>query len=166
MVSKATHHIARSAVFLGAALVVSAVQADTFDVTFCGSNSITQTLLDAKDLTIATFEGKGTVRSNPEGKAFDNGSFHLLGTSYRTGDKVSRFGYSRYLDADGDFVVQENVRPAEGTDSTWKFLYGTGKWQGIKGSGKTTVVLAPKPIAAGTVQQCLRSTGVYELPKK
>ena len=151
----------------GLVMFISITQAQQpFDITFCGSTTITQTVLESKDLTITTFEGKGTVRSNPENKAFDNSSYHLLGVSLQMADKVSNFGYSRYMDSDGDFVVQENLRSPDATEATWKFLYGTGKWKGIKGSGKTTVVTRPKPIAPRTRQGCLRSTGTFELPKK
>jgi hypothetical protein len=151
----------------GLVMFISITQAQQpFDITFCGSTTITQTVLESKDLTITTFEGKGTVRSNPENKAFDNSSYHLLGVSLQMADKVTNFGYSRYMDSDGDFVVQENFLSLDGKEATWKFLYGTGKWKGIKGSGKTTGVIRPKPIAPGTRQGCLRSTGTFELPKK
>jgi hypothetical protein len=146
-------------------LSISIAQAEPFDITFCGSTTSTHTVLESKELTITTFEGKGTVRCNPENRAFDNSSYHLLGVSLQMGDKVTNFGYSKYMDSDGDFVVQENLRPLDGTEATWKFLYGTGKWKGIKGSGKTTVVIRPKPIAPGTRQQCLRSTGTFQLSK-
>jgi hypothetical protein len=151
----------------GLVMFISITQAQqTFDITFCGSTTITQTVLESKELTITTFEGKGTVRSNPENKAFDNCSYHLLGVSLLMADKVTSFGYSKYMDSDGDFVVQENFLSLDGKEATWKFLYGTGKWKGIKGSGKTTGVIRPKPIAPGTRQGCLRSTGTFELPKK
>ena len=154
-------------VLLSLVVFISITQAQQpFDITFCGSTATTQTVLESKELTITTFEGKGTVRSNPENKALDNSSYHLLGVSRQMGDNVTNFGYSRYMDSDGDFVVQENFYSLEGKEATWKFLYGTGKWKGIKGSGKTTVVIRPKPIAPGTRQGCLRSTGTFELPKK
>jgi len=154
-------------ILLSLVMFISITQAQQpFDITFCGSITTTQTVLESKELTITTFEGKGTVRSNPENKAFDNCSYHLLGVSLQMADKYTNFGYSRYMDSDGDFVVQENLRPLDGTEATWKFLYGTGKWKGIKGSGKTTVVIRPKPIVPGTRQGCLRSTGTFELPKK
>ncbi len=153
-------------IVFGVVMCISIAQAEPFDITFCGSTTTTQTVLESKELTITTFEGKGPVRSNPENKAFDNCSYHLLGVSLQMADKVTNFGYSRYMDSDGDFVVQENLRSPDATEGTWKFLYGTGKWKGIKGSGKTTVVIRPKPIAPGTRQGCLRSTGTFELPKK
>ena len=64
------------------------------------------------------------MRSNQEGKAFDHGSYHLPGVSHRLADRVSRYGYSKYMDADGDVAVQENVR-FEGADASWKFVHGT-----------------------------------------
>jgi len=109
----------------GLVMFISITQAQQpFDITFCGSTATTQTVLESKELTITTFEGKGTVRSNPENKAFDNSSYHLLGVSLQMADKVTNFGYSRYMDSDGDFVVQENLRSPDATEATWKFLYG------------------------------------------
>ena len=166
MIFKKRYMIGTLGIVLSLVLFLSVAQAEPFDITFCGSTTITQTVLESKDLTITTFEGKGTVRSNPENKAFDNSSYHLLGVSLQMADKVTNFGYSRYMDSDGDFVVQENFYSLEGKEATWKFLYGTGKWKGIEGSGKTTVVIRPKPIVPGTRQGCLRSTGTFELPKK
>ena len=158
----------------GLVMFISITQAQQpFDITFCGSTTITQTVLEitqtvleSKDLTITTFEGKGTVRSNPENKAFDNSSYHLLGVSLQMADKVTNFGYSRYMDSDGDFVVQENLRSPDATEATWKFLYGTGKWKGIKGEGKVRRIAIGKPISPGTSQYCTRHIGTFELPKK
>jgi hypothetical protein len=153
-------------IILGLVMFIPVAQAEEpFDITFCGSTRVTETLSESQDLTITTFEGKGAVRSNLANKAFDNCSYHLLGTSLNIGGKMTNFGYSKYMDSDGDFVVQENFYPLGATEATWKFLYGTGKWKGIKGSGKTIPIIRPKPIAPGTRQGCLRSTGTFELPK-
>jgi hypothetical protein len=146
---------------------IPVVQAEqqNFDITFCGSIKTTETLLESQDLIITTFEGKGIVRSNLKDKTFDNWSYHLLGVRQEIPDKSTAFGYSKYMDPDGDIVVQENLYPLGAKESTWKFLYGTGKWKGIKGSGKTAGVTRAKPITPGTRQGCLRSTGKFELPK-
>ena len=99
-------------------MCISSAQAEPFDITFCGSTTITQTVLESKELTITTFEAKGAVRSNPENKAFDNCSYHLLGVSLLMADKVTNFGYSKYMDSDGDFVVQENFLSLDGKEAT------------------------------------------------
>jgi len=148
----------------GLVMFISITQAQQpFDITFCGSTTVTQTVLESKELTITTFEGKGAVRSNPENKAFDNCSYHLLGVSLLMADKVTNFGYSKYMDSDGDFVVMESIR--EGDETHCKFLQGTGKWKGIKGEGKVRRIAVGKPISPGTSQYCTRHIGTFELPK-
>jgi hypothetical protein len=73
--------------------------------------------------------------------------------------------YSKFMDPDGDFVIVESTLTPGETESNVKFLQGTGKWKGIKGSGKGKVITRGKPITPGTVQQCTRWTGTFELPK-
>ncbi len=50
-------------------------------------------------------------------------------------------------------------------EGTWKILYGTGKWKGIKGSGKHVHVQRVKQIKPGTFQGYARNTGTFELSK-
>jgi hypothetical protein len=77
----------------------------------------------------------------------------------------SDIGYSKFMDLDGDFVLLEGtIAPGE-TEGNFKFLQGTGKWKGIKGSGKGKVITRGKPITPGTAQVCSRWTGTFELPK-
>lgn len=153
-------------------LSISVAQAEPFDITFCGSTTITQTVLESKELTITTFEGKGAVRSNPENKAFDNCSYHLLGVSLQMADKVTNFGYSRYMDSDGDFFITEasaDSVPMSAQESSFKFLLGTGKWKGISGGGKSKFIFMTRgkqQINPTTFQGYLKMIGNYELPKK
>jgi hypothetical protein len=58
----------------------------------------------------------------------------------------------------------KSAAPGE-TEGNFKFLQGTGKWKGIKGSGKGKVITRGKPITPGTAQVCSRWTGTFELPK-
>ncbi len=74
-------------------------------------------------------------------------------------------GYHKFMDPDGDFVVLETTRAPGETEANVKFLEGTGKWKGIKGSGKVRAITSGKPITAGTIQGCSRFTGTFELPK-
>jgi len=46
-----------------------------------------------------------------------------------------------------------------------KFLYGTGKWKGITGTGKFERIARGKAMEPGTFQGCVRNTGTFELPK-
>ena len=75
--------------------------------------------------------------------------------------------YSKLMDPDGDFVIMETITSgARGeTEGSFKFLQGTGKWKGIKGSGKVRAITSGKPIMPSTGQGCGRYTGTFELPK-
>ena len=73
--------------------------------------------------------------------------------------------YSKFMDPDGDFVLLEITFAPGETEGNFKFLQGTGKWEGIKGSGKGKVITRGKPITPGTAQVCSRWTGTFELPK-
>ncbi len=79
--------------------------------------------------------------------------------------QMSGVTYSKLMDSNGDFIIAEvTVAPGE-TEFSFKFLQGTGKWKGIKGGGKVRTITDGKPITPGTVQQCSRWTGTFELPK-
>ena len=74
-------------------------------------------------------------------------------------------GYHKFTDPDGDFVIVETATVPGETESNVRFLQGTGKWKGIKGSGKVRAITLDKPIKPGTNQGCGRWTGTFELPK-
>lgn len=153
------------AIFLVLLVSTLVAKAEDIDVTCCGSNTIIMMLLQSEDLSISTFEGKGIVRSNLEKKAFDNCSYHLVGIDTIIADKRTQSGYSKFMDSDGDFVVMENFVPLGAKEATWKFIYGTGKWKGIKGGGKTVRVIRVKSITPDTRQYCFTNIGTFELPK-
>jgi hypothetical protein len=73
--------------------------------------------------------------------------------------------YSKFMDPDGDFVILETTMAPGEKEGNFKFLQGTGKWKGIKGSGKVGIIKRGKPITPGTGQGCFRWTGTFELPK-
>jgi hypothetical protein len=153
-------------IVLGLAIFTPIAQAEQpFDITLCGSTTVTAILVESEELRITTFEGKGIARSNLESKAFNNYSYQLLGVAHYTGRKATMYGHTKFMDPDGDIVVQENSSPFGATGGTWKFIYGTGKWKGIKGSGKALRVATGKRITPDTLQSCIRMTGTFELPK-
>jgi hypothetical protein len=155
------------AVAFSVIISIPAAQAEQpFDITLCGSTTSTAVLMESAELKINTFEGKGIARSNIESKSFDNCSYHLLGVAYIAGEKATMYGHAKFMDPDGDIVVQENFRPfGSKAEATWKFIYGTGKWKGIKGSGKSRRAATAKPITPDSLQHCMRMTGTYELSK-
>ena len=149
---------------LSLSLMIPVAQAEQqYDITDCGSMTFTVNS-ESDELTIITFDFKGIARSNSENKIFDNCTVFYVGVSRRTPGKISAYGYSKYMDPDGDFFVMESIR--EGDETHCKFLQGTGKWKGIKGEGKVRRIAVGKPIAPGTSQYCTRHVGAFELPKK
>ena len=79
--------------------------------------------------------------------------------------QLTTLSYSKLMDPDGDFVILETTMAPGETEGNFKFLQGTGKWKGIKGSGKARAITSGKPITPGTGQGCGRWTGTFELPK-
>ena len=79
--------------------------------------------------------------------------------------QTTGFTYSKLMDPDGDFVILETTMAPGETEGNFMFLQGTGKWKGIKGSGKVRAIKCGKPITPGTGQQCNQWTGTFELPK-
>jgi hypothetical protein len=149
---------------LGMSLMIPvALAQQQYDITDCGSMTFTVNS-ESDELTIITFDFKGIARSNSENKIFDNCTVFYVGVSRNMAGNSSAYGYSKYMDPDGDFVVMESIR--EGVETRCKFLQGTGKWKGIKGEGKLRRIAAGKPISAGTNQYCTRHIGTFELPKK
>jgi hypothetical protein len=116
-----------------------------------------------KEFGFSSFECTGITRSNHENKVFDNMSVLDVGVGRREGEQTTSYSLAKYMDRDGDYVVMEfsEIR----REGTWKILYGTGKWKGIKGSGKHVHVGGGKPIKPGTGQGYVRNTGTFELPK-
>ena len=151
------------AIDLGLFLLISVVHAEEpYDITNCGS--ATNTLLySSKELTIISTDSKGIAFSNHENKAFDNCTYHCTGTIQIAEGKLSYHIYCKYVDPDGDVVVGEST--AEGTETKWEFLLGTGKWKGITGGGTHSEVASGKPVAPGTSQGCRRAIGTYSLSK-
>jgi len=109
------------------------------------------------------YEAKGIVLDNTVSKFFDNSSVHNVGVMKIDKGKVTGSWLGKYLDPSGDFYVIESS--LGGTEPGWKFIYGTGKFKGITGTGKAFRFTKGKPISPGTSQYCVKITGTYELGK-
>lgn len=153
------------ATLFGVLLFIPVAQAEQpFDCTQCVSS--THTILSAtEELTVRSADAKGIIMSNLENKVFDNMTTHCLNSYKVMAGQMSGLSYSKFMDPAGDFVILEvTISPGE-TEFNFKFLQGTGKWKGIKGSGKVRAITSGKPITPGTNQVCNRWAGTFELPK-
>jgi hypothetical protein len=133
-----------------------------YAITFCASGTTTG-VSATEDLTVSGYDVKGIAWStHPTNKAFDKSTYHCVGI-VRTGQGgQANHAYCKYLEPDGDFVVGESV--ASGPEGRWRFLEGTGKYKGIRGSGPTQPFITGNPIASGTSQGCRSAKGKYSLP--
>jgi hypothetical protein len=144
------------------AIHIPVVQAETpYDITNCYYGKLKKLYSD-KELTIQTVDVRGIARSNDENKVFDNCSFHSVQIIEIMKGKFKRSGHTKFLDPDGDYFF---VEVSGGQAATVKFLYGTGKWKGITGTGKFERLARGKSMEPDTFQGCVRNTGTYELPK-
>ncbi len=133
-----------------------------YDITECYTFTFT-ILSEGESLRVLGYDAKGIVRSVHENKVFDNCTLHSVGIRRDMFGKAAAHGYFKYMDPDGDIFIMEGVATEE--VATMKFIYGTGRWKGIKGEGKLSPITGGKPIIPGTAQICYRHAGIFELPK-
>ena len=132
------------------------------DMMSCGDATMT-TIVASQELTIMGYEGKGINLDNLASKVFDNMTYQTVGLYKNDSGKFTGISYNKYMDPSGDYWVVEISQI--GMERDWKYLYGTGKWKGITGGGKSFPVTKGKPISPGTSQACFKITGTYELKK-
>ena len=150
------------AIVFGLVIHIPVAQAETpFDLTNCYYGTLT-VLYKSKELTILTSDLRGIARSNHENKVFDNCSFHSVQILQIMNGKLKRSGHTKFMDPDGDYFF---VEVSGGKTGAVRFLYGTGKWKGITGTGKFERIARGKAMEPGTFQGCVRNTGTFELPK-
>ena len=144
-------------------LFIIAAQAEQrFDCLLCNNSTMT-TIVESGELIIMSYESRGIVLDNSEGKFFDNDTVHGAGLMKIDKGKLTGSFINKHLSPSGDFYVIESSHPDTGFD--WKFIYGTGKFKGITGEGKALRFTKGKPISPGTSQYCVKITGTYELGK-
>jgi len=154
-----------AAIILGSSALNPAECAEqVYDVTVCVSLDLNP-LVKSPAITIATYDGKGIMRSNNGGKVFDNCTVHLQGVHVLEGEKGTIYSYMKYLDPDGDFVIFRLTQNPGEKAGTTTIVMGTGKWKGVTGGGKAVRIAKGKPVRAGTVQFCNNHKGTVTLPK-
>ena len=121
------------------------------------------TVVETQDLIIMGSEARGIVLDNTASKFFDNSTCHSVGVIKIDKGKVTGIIPGKHMDPSGDFYVVESIQT--GPEGNWKFIYGTGKFAGITGSGKFYRTTKGKPVTPGTSQGCNKITGTYDLKK-
>jgi hypothetical protein len=131
----------------------------------CRAGTVTG-LAKTDDMVSYAIDHRGVVLAQGDNKAFDNQTQHCVGSVTIIRGVSSGSGYCRNVDpATGDFVLVEWSGSGKPGIGTFRYVYGTGKWKGISGSGEYQPLAATRPIGAGTYQNCIRATATYTVPK-
>jgi hypothetical protein len=163
MIPRKRYWVAATIVIMGFITSIPEVPGQQpMDMISCG-DAKTTTIVSGQELTIMSVEARGINLDNLASKAFDNMTYHTVGIYKVEGGKVTGTMYSKYLDPSGDFLVVEISQV--GMERDWKYLYGTGKWKGVTGGGKAIPFTKGQPVSPGTIQNCTKITGTYELKK-
>jgi hypothetical protein len=157
--------IAPIVVILGLAMFVPVAQAQRQEWEGVGCHAITYNVAHfSPEVAIMSYDGKGILRSTHENKLFDNWTIHFVAVTKMEGGKWSWNGLGKMMAPDGEFIIFEFYGDLA-SGGTSKIIYGTGKWKGIKGEGKSELITRGKPIVQGTNQICEKLWGWIELPK-
>ena len=150
------------AIVLGLAMFIPVAQAEEpveFTVYWSGTRTM---LTQSKEFTSWSGDVLGITRS--ENKLFNDLSFssiciwlHRLENDEM---KTTAHCYSKFMDADNDYFILDNM-------GGWKLLYGTGKFKGITGTGESHSWASNgmRPIRQGTLQGRVSLKGTFVFPK-
>ena len=142
---------------------ISTVQAqESFESTSCVSGTANPIHM-SKDIMLSSADMKGMVRSDSNSEFLNDVSEWCVGLFSKVGDKISQRGSCKYVYPNGDINLIEWDGVAD--DGKLKFIFGTFKWEGIKGEGTWNIIKRAKSIAPATFQNCRKIKGTYELPK-
>jgi len=150
------------AVAISCAPLAALAQERAYEIKVC---SVTESTVIDKvgDATILATVSRGIADSVPSGGPFDKTTFECRGVSNASKAGVDYNSRCTFTDTDGHRVVGANVGTAQGW--SWKFLGGSGKWEGIEGGG-TGKVIAPYPrLSPAVTAGCGLSTGTYSLKR-
>lgn len=135
-----------------------------FNICFAGD---TNNILHSDKHFAGTYKLTAAVYSNPPGTAFDRQAAVCVGIYAMDEGKASGRGYCEFVDFDGDKWFMSYQTDGSGEfNGSWETVSGagTGKYQGMVGSGKysSTGRIVPSALPGG-FQRCNRDTGTYRL---
>jgi hypothetical protein len=118
---------------------------------------------NAGGVTIVASVTRGMADSVAPGGPFDKTTFECRGVTNASKAGVDYNSRCTFVDADGHKVVGATTGTAQGW--TWKFLGGTGKWEGIEGAGTGKSVAQYPRLNPTVTAGCGISKGTYTLKK-
>ena len=152
-------------VILGFVMFIPVAQAERQYVEFILCGASTWNVVESSlELGIGNYDAKCIIQSTHESGLFDNWTVHLIGVERWMGFDGSWNMLSKRTAPNGDFIIWESYGDSE-NGSTFKPIYGTGKWKGIKGELKIKQLRTGKPNIRFTDQFCEEHIGWIELPE-
>lgn len=157
---------ARSAVRIGLVLIVAPYSAVAQEVAYelRGCGAAESTVIDrAGDMLITQGVSRGVVDSIPPGGPFDKTIYECRSLAHASKEGVEFANRCVFVDADGHKTLGMSVGTPRGWQ--WKFLGGTGKWEGISGGGPGAPDSAYARLSPAVTGSCFRAKGTYSLKK-
>lgn len=152
-------HFAMGILLTGAPLLCSAQQAN-YDLKLCSVSE--STVIDrAGDTTILASHGRGISDSMQPGGAFDGQIYECRSVVNASKAAVEFTGRCTFVDKDGHKALGTFSGNPAGW--TWKFLAGTGKYEGIEGGGTTKPLTQYPRLSPAVSAACAHATGTYTL---
>lgn len=145
----------------------SARAAEPLEITHCYSGTFLIFHDNKEVMSAGSWAQNGIIMSHTESKMLNNAVVHCEGVQRGLGPDRSGYGLCKIVDDDGDMIVAETPYSISAYDM--RFLDGTGKWKGIKGTLRfERFAVRSKPgkgAMPGTYQGCDRQKGSFELSK-
>lgn len=156
--------VSKRVVAVAAAIACAPVfaQEQSYEIKVCSATEVT--VIDrARDTTILASVSRGIADSVKPGGAFDKTTFECRGVTNASKTGVDYNSRCTFVDADGDRVVGATAGHAKGW--SWKFLGGTGKWEGIQGGGTGRSIGAYPRLSPSVSAGCGLATGTFSIKK-
>lgn len=137
-------------------------QEQSYDLKICSTTE--RSVIDqAGDTTVFSAVSRGMADSYKPGGPFDKTAYECRAVANASKAAFSYTSRCTFVDADGDKVVGMSTGTQQGWQ--WTFLGGTGKWEGIQGSGTGKNIARYPRLTPAVSAQCGHSTGTFTLKK-
>jgi len=145
-----------------AAPLACAAQGGTYDLKLCSTSEAT-VIDSAGGTTILATHVRGLSDSMTPGGAFDNQTYECRSVANASKSGVEFTGRCTFVDMDGHKALGAVSGNPKGW--TWKFLSGTGKYEGIEGGGPTKPLKQYPRLSPAVSGACAHATGTYTIRK-
>ena len=129
----------------------------------CLAGDAPPAMIFSKEYMVGTLAWSGVLWNVTPGGPFDAMSGECAGHYTVSPTGVDSVGQCQYMDADGDKTLVNIPQNHNGT-GIWAFVTGTGKYDGLSGSGEFKPLRQlPQAITPGKAVVCSTITGTYKI---